>query len=318
MQYLDLVLHIAVFFLESKKTGVQGAGIRTVFKCLSQLPGTTLMNPGSIRAPIPDPQLTAISQKAKTKSIIPSTLDFRNCADYKKDRAANQAWLMIANDALGVEKLIKEIFADDIALLTNRLNKCSKESRKFLEDVISRLECGKSQEATNMDELSTENKRLLQDIVSCKPIIPVINTLTNQTPSSVGLQANFMNHLEILEMTNEAVEPAFIQEYIESLPKTFNPLFLDHLIQSVRQAAGLSVFYTCGEKETRSWLFEKEAKLPQAGAVIHSDFEKKFISAEVMKVPDFLKTSTSAKKVVKFREYLVDDSMDIIEFKISK
>ncbi len=64
---------------------------------------------------------------------------------------------------------------------------------------------------------------------------------------------------------------------------------LDKLIHSVYKLLGLITFYTFNEKELRAWSVPKGTKAPQAAGVIHSDFEKGFIKAEVMKYEDVLR-----------------------------
>ncbi|MEI7510529.1 MAG: redox-regulated ATPase YchF [Candidatus Peregrinibacteria bacterium] len=64
---------------------------------------------------------------------------------------------------------------------------------------------------------------------------------------------------------------------------------LSKLIRSAFQLLGLESFFTAGEKEVRAWTVHKNSTAPQAAGVIHTDFEKKFIKAEVCQVSDFVK-----------------------------
>ena len=82
---------------------------------------------------------------------------------------------------------------------------------------------------------------------------------------------------------------------------------------------GLSTFFTSGPKETRAWTVKSNSTAPKAGSIIHSDFERGFIRAEVIRYEDYLKYSgeQGAKEHGKLRsegkDYLVKDG-DIIKF----
>ena len=70
---------------------------------------------------------------------------------------------------------------------------------------------------------------------------------------------------------------------------------LDVLIKKAYSMLGLQTFFTEGEKECRAWTFKKGMKAPQCAGVIHTDFEKGFIKAEVMTYDDFIKYGSQAK-----------------------
>ncbi|MBX4201165.1 redox-regulated ATPase YchF [Candidatus Parcubacteria bacterium] len=95
---------------------------------------------------------------------------------------------------------------------------------------------------------------------------------------------------------------------------------LDILIKKSYELLGLQTFLTTGETETRAWTIHKGDKAPQAAGVIHSDFEQKFVKAEVVFWEELLKAGSYAKarETGKIRtegkEYVVKDG-DVIEFK---
>jgi hypothetical protein len=83
---------------------------------------------------------------------------------------------------------------------------------------------------------------------------------------------------------------------------------------------GLRTYLTTGPKETRAWTIEAGWKAPQAAGVIHTDFEKSFISAETISYRDLaeLRSYARARELGKLRtegkEYVVEDG-DVMEFK---
>jgi hypothetical protein len=97
---------------------------------------------------------------------------------------------------------------------------------------------------------------------------------------------------------------------------------VNRLILSAYSLLNLQTYFTAGEKEVRAWTIKKGMTAPQAAGVIHTDFEKGFIRAEVMKYNDFssLKTEQAVKDAGKFKvegkEYVVQDG-DIMHFRFN-
>ena len=97
---------------------------------------------------------------------------------------------------------------------------------------------------------------------------------------------------------------------------------VNRLIRSAYNLLNLQTYFTAGEKEVRAWTIKKGMTAPQAAGVIHTDFEKGFIRAEVMKYTDFtvLKTEQAVKDAGKFKvegkEYIVQDG-DIMHFRFN-
>jgi ribosome-binding ATPase YchF (GTP1/OBG family) len=94
------------------------------------------------------------------------------------------------------------------------------------------------------------------------------------------------------------------------------------LIRSAYDLLNLQTYFTAGVKEVRAWTIRKGMTAPQAAGVIHSDFEKGFIRAEVMKYNDFvtLGTEVAVKEAGKFKvegkEYVVEDG-DLMHFRFN-
>jgi GTP-binding protein YchF len=97
---------------------------------------------------------------------------------------------------------------------------------------------------------------------------------------------------------------------------------LSQLIRAAYRMIGLRTYFTAGVKEVRAWTFTNGMKAPQAAAVIHTDFEKGFIRAEVFHCDDLfeLKNEAKVKEAGKFRvegkEYIVKDG-DIMHFRFN-
>lgn len=124
---------------------------------------------------------------------------------------------------------------------------------------------------------------------------------------SAGIEA------QIAEMQDPEERQLFLAEY------GLNESGLDKLIKASYRLLGLITYFTAGVKEVRAWTIRQGWKAPQAAGVIHSDFEKKFIRAQVIKLPDYVQYKTEAgvreagKLAVEGKEYVVQDG-DIMEF----
>jgi hypothetical protein len=97
---------------------------------------------------------------------------------------------------------------------------------------------------------------------------------------------------------------------------------LDRVIRAGYELLGLQTYFTAGEKEVRAWTFPHGATAPQAAGVIHTDFEKGFIRAEVTGYDDFtqFKGEQGAKEAGRLRlegkEYVVQEG-DVMHFRFN-
>ena len=97
---------------------------------------------------------------------------------------------------------------------------------------------------------------------------------------------------------------------------------VNRLIKSAYNLLNLKTYFTVGEKEVRAWTFEDGWKAPQCAGVIHTDFEKGFIRAEVIKYDDFVALGSenackeAGKMSVEGKEYVVKDG-DIMHFRFN-
>lgn len=97
---------------------------------------------------------------------------------------------------------------------------------------------------------------------------------------------------------------------------------LNRLIRASYKLLGLETFFTAGGKETRAWTYKKGTKAPQAAGIIHSDFERGFIRAEVMSFEDLDEHETQAavreagKLRLEGKDYVMQDG-DVVEFRFN-
>ncbi|KAM0673175.1 hypothetical protein GVAV_003338 [Gurleya vavrai] len=155
--------------------------------------------------------------------------------------------------------------------------------------------------------------------------IKFINSLNLLTTKNVVYLANISEedyklrkaNKHLLKLKGMNVIP-FSAEYELSIEEE-SP-FIDKLVKSGYKSLNLINFFTAGSDEVKSWTVRNETKAPQAGAVIHSDFENYFVMAEIMNYSDLdkLGCENEVKKAGKYlqrgKNYVVEDG-DIIYFK---
>jgi hypothetical protein len=197
--------------------------------------------------------------------------------------------------------------------------------------VKSHLESGKS---VRTAPISEEDKEYLADLwlLTAKPVMYVCNVD----------EASVINGNAYVERVKEAVkeenaevlvisakiesEIAELESY-EEREMFLNDLGLQEsgvsrLIRSAYKLLDLYTYFTAGVQEVRAWTITKGFTAPQAAGVIHSDFEKGFIRAEVIKYDDFVKLGSEAackengKLSVEGKTYVVEDG-DIMHFRFN-
>lgn len=121
---------------------------------------------------------------------------------------------------------------------------------------------------------------------------------------------------QIAEMENPEDKLLFMEEYKMKEPA------LDRLIHSAYKLLKLSTYFTAGVQEVRAWTIQQGWKAPLAAGVIHTDFEKGFIKAEVISYDDFIQLGSEAacreagKLRIEGKEYIVKDG-DVMHFRFN-
>jgi GTP-binding protein YchF len=183
-------------------------------------------------------------------------------------------------------------------------------------------------------KLSKEDKVAIADLflLTDKPVLYVANVdepsmhtgnkFSDALKAAVkaeGAEMIIMNNsieAQIQEMENPEDRLLFMEEYKMAEPA------LDRLIHATYKLLGLYTYFTAGVQEVRAWTIHEGWKAPQAAGVIHTDFEKGFIKAEVISYDDFIKYESEAacREVGKLRiegkEYMVRDG-DVMHFRFN-
>ncbi|MEP6748875.1 MAG: redox-regulated ATPase YchF, partial [Bacteroidota bacterium] len=182
--------------------------------------------------------------------------------------------------------------------------------------------------------LSKEDKAIIADsfLLTDKPVLYVANVdeasmhtgnkysdALKAAVAAENAQVIVMNNsieAQIAEMDNDDDRQLFMDEYKMTEPA------LNKLIRSAYKLLSLFTYFTAGVQEVRAWTIHQGWKAPQAASVIHTDFEKGFIKAEVISYNDFVQygSESAAREVGKLRiegkDYVVKDG-DVMHFRFN-
>lgn len=207
----------------------------------------------------------------------------------------------------------------------------SKKELVALQQFAASLQAGKNARAVTMD---AEDRKAIEDLqlLTDKPVIYVANVKESDIHTGnrhVEAIRNLVKdegaevvvvcaaiEAQIAELENAADRQAFLEEY------GLTESGLTRLIYATYHLLNLITYFTAGEKEVRAWTIHRGWKAPQAAGVIHSDFEKGFIRAEVIKIPDYQRFKTEAairdagKLAVEGKDYIVEDG-DVMHFRFN-
>lgn len=218
------------------------------------------------------------------------------------------------------EILDTELILKDLETLEKRL--ASKIQGKEFEAVSKAkqyLDEGKLLYGQNFDEEELKILKQFQ-LLTAKPRLYLLNGKDEEVPKEIIAEFNLNNWpFLIVDVLSEFEAAGLNKEERKELgfPEDSE---LDILIKKAYEILGLITFLTTGPDETRAWTLEKNKKAPQAGGVIHSDFEKNFIRAEVINWLDLIKaggfSQAREKGLIRTegKEYIVQDG-DVIEIK---
>ncbi|MCX6800184.1 MAG: redox-regulated ATPase YchF [Candidatus Falkowbacteria bacterium] len=309
---------------------------------------------------VPDERLEKLALVSKSGKILPTTIEFVDIAGLVKGAHEGEGLgnKFLANirecDAIcevvrafkddnvihvdgrvnpqeDRETIAVELMMADLNTVTKVLERKTKEARGgdkdavkekiLLEKIKEQLE--KGQPARNL-ELTEEEEKIAKNLhlITSKPIIYVLNdNSTNAINPNEWGNATVIKLNVKLESEIASLDPSEQAEYIKELG--LDESGLDKLIKASYQLLGLITYLTTGPMETRAWTVKAGTKGPQAAAVIHTDFEKGYIRAEVINWKDLVECGSEPKAREKGliktegKDYVVKDG-DVCNFLVSK
>jgi len=305
---------------------------------------------------VPDERLEKISEIVKPQKTTPTIIEFVDIAGLVKDahkgeglgnqflahiREVNAIVHVVRSfeaidvkhieDTLDVQRDISivntELMMKDLETIEKHWEKIqseskapeNKEAKKELEvltKIKKSLNSGKMISQINLDE---KEKELINHLnfLTIKPVIYLINS--RETDKELELLKTLPDNTIPLDLKLELEISEFSSEELEELKLTPR---IGVLIKTCYKILDLITFYTIkGGEETRAWTAKIGSTAPQCGGVVHTDFEKKFIRAEVINYKELVESGSwhnaRTKGLIRTegKNYVVKDG-DIIEFKI--
>ncbi|TGL46785.1 redox-regulated ATPase YchF [Leptospira kemamanensis] len=227
---------------------------------------------------------------------------------------------------------------DSLEKQQQRVSKTAKTGNKEAAEILSVmdkiLEALKKGNRASTVELSEEEVKIAKkfNLITIKPVLYVANILDSDVKSTENPLVKSITDFAKKESAPVVVLCGRFEEEISGLEKEDQLAFLEEIgekesglsrmIRASYQLLGLITFFTAGVEEVRAWTTKQGSSGPVAASVIHSDFEKGYIRAEVMRYEDLDRTGDQAKVKeegklrVEGKEYIVQDG-DVIYFRVN-
>ncbi|MEL7667062.1 MAG: redox-regulated ATPase YchF [Actinomycetota bacterium] len=309
--------------------------------------------------PVPDARLDRLAELVSPQRIVPATVEFVDIAGLVKGASEGEGLgnQFLANirecDAIAevvryfadpnvihvdgkvdpasdVETIKTELILADLGTLERALPRLEREAKRDAAvaarvPLARRLEAWMSQghRARTM-EMTADERELVRDLhlLTMKPMLYIANVDEGEIGAPLA-EIDGIAPVPIcakIEAEMSELEPDELAEYLEM--EGLQEPGLNALVREAYRLLGLQSFFTAGVQEVRAWTVRVGAKAPEAAGVIHTDFERGFIKAEVIAYADYdeLGTEAAAKAAGRLRiegkEYTMADG-DVVRFRFN-
>ena len=336
--------------------GLPNVGKSTLFQALtkkqvdtSNYPFATINTNVGVVA-VPDERLAALTELSKSKKTVPTAIEFVDIAGLVKGASQGEGLgnKFLSNirevDAIchvvrafedenvvhvagkvdpksDQETILYELAMSDLEQISRALDHSQgqartgdKEAAKLV-SLFTKVKAQLDQGQPVRDlELSLEERLALKNynLLTLKPMLMVYNVAEKDNRSVPnGLAISVKLESELVNFSSEEAR-AFLEE------AGWQESGLDRLIRASYELLNLITFLTTGPDETRAWTVEQGTKAPQAAGVIHSDFEKGFIRAEVIYWKNLIDAGSEANAKAKGlmrmegKEYVMQDGDTVL------
>ena len=241
-----------------------------------------------------------------------------------------------------VEIVNYELILSDLEIVENRLLKVEKKAvttndKEGLFEVAvlkKAKECLSSGTMLRLKEFDEKESKLLKtyNLITNKPFIYLANINEDDLLNDGNEHVEVLRHIAANENASVVLMCAKIESELSELDEESKKEFLrdlgiansglDQLIHATYHILGLKTFFTVGKDEVRAWTFRDGMKAPECAGIIHTDFERGFIKAEVMSYDDLiecgseLKVKEAGKARLEGKEYVMQDG-DICYFRFN-
>jgi len=307
---------------------------------------------------VPDERVEKLADFANSAEKIYTTIEFFDIAGLvkgaNKGEGLGNKFLANIRETDAIVYVLRAFSKKDVVSVQNSIDPLSEKEILDAELILKDLETAEKRIASLQKEVKTGDKNIKKQLnlflkikqfleegkilaeqkfekdelreikdlqlLTSKPRLYLLNGKDEEVSEEITnkLKKNNWSYLIIDVLTEfEAVGLTKEERKELNLPENTE---LDILIKKAYEILGLITFFTTGTDETRAWTLKKEEKAPQAGGVIHSDFEKFFIKADVINWKKLIEAGSLAKAreqgLIKTegKDYVVQDG-DVIEIK---
>ena len=338
--------------------GYRGSGKSTLFEWLTGVASDPALShtAQTAVAVIPEPRLEGLREIYNPKKVTAAALEIVDTPGLSRTHQGNAARLALIREA-GCLALVAAAFdgsdppADlrafeedlllaDMEVLSGRIDRIDQalkkplpraehdqllHEREVLKAVLVAIESGRPLRQSEMTEEQLKVTRSFQ-LLSEKPRLVIVNTADDQQHPERFTQAS-TDQVPVLalpaglELELAKMGPEDRHEFEEELG--LESVDRDHIIRRLLGASGQMIFFTCNQKEVRSWLIRRGGTALEAAATVHTDLARGFIRAEVMTVADLVRLGSErevkAQHLVRPepKDYVVqDDDILLIRFSV--
>ncbi|MCC6290606.1 redox-regulated ATPase YchF [Candidatus Nomurabacteria bacterium] len=284
---------------------------------------------------VPDERIGKLSEFSKSAKTVPAAIEFVDIAGLVKGAASGEGlgnqFLSHIREVDAIAEVVRIFHDKDIIHVHNQVSPLDDVSTINLELVLADLQTvekrlvGVGKDVRRGDKVAIAEENLLKRLETGLKEGGLVSQLDLNKEEKVILKGlHLLTAKPILYVFNnsEAGEAVADTKSLEEMMAghgakwvEVDPIFgrgLDQLISASYDLLGLITYFTTGADETRAWTIRKGWTAPEAGTAIHTDFQEKFIRAEVINWQEML---AGGKSRTVGRDYVVQDG-DVIEFKI--
>ncbi len=338
--------------------GLPNVGKSTLFTALtkkqvdaSNYPFCTIApNVGVV--PVPDSRLERLAEVSGSERTVPTTIEFFDIAGLVKNAHQGEGlgnqFLSQIREVEAIVEVLRCFSNENVSHVSGAINPESDRETIDLELIFADLETIKKSLAKNEKRLRGNDSRAAElqpilekvrvgleagqpvrqlglddkeksflselNLLTAKPIIYVLNV----DEDKIFQESDYLTISAKIEAELAALPAAEVREYLAELKLTESGL--DKLIKKAYDTLDLITFFSSGPAETRAWTVKRGVSAPEAGGAIHSDFQEKFIKAEVINWRQLVEAGGEAlardSGLIRLegRDYQIQDG-DVINFK---